>query len=471
MDALSAWGHLHTASPLGRRQFLKQSLGGAAAGLFLGQETLGQSAGERPAPIRGVRVINPRGRVPLSFIIDDSTCLVNLAHYCIPQFAEVFPGRYKQDWRKLPTEIPDDFVRKFGDWCGEHGVKGKYSVVPYPACVGWVDREMPGWTKGELEASLKLLREFMSTNWDFHPEMVTHTWVINPKTGRPYEERSARFMENWEWSVGRSVDEMSEYLAYALRVLKNAGLPCEGVTTPGGFGNRARESLAQGTFNAVRDVFGAEIPHYFRDLFTNDKSVAPLVQYARDLDTDDPKCVVSILGCTGDWFGGWDGLERGHVDQFITEDLKGGRLPEVIDRGEPAILVCHWPGIYFNGEEYGFNVFKTAVERVHRRNDNVLWMKLSEIARYWAAKELTTLSREDAAIALKAPYACPAFTVEVETSPQGAPIVVAGGSETPLKRCSRKLDLASGMYHRDDETTTVCLDLVKGRSQIVWRQG
>jgi hypothetical protein len=308
----------------------------------------------------------------------------------------------------------------------------------------------------------------MSTNWDFHPEMVTHTWVINPKTGRPYEERSARFMENWEWSVGRSVDEITEYLAYALQILKNAGLPCEGVTTPGGFGGRARESLAQGTFNAVRDVFGAEIPHYFRDLFTNDRSVAPLVQYARDLDTSDPKCVVSVIGCTGDWFGGWDGLEKGHVDQFITEDLKGGRLPEVIERGEPAILVCHWPGIYYNGEEYGFNVFKTAVQRVHRRFDNLIWMKCSEIARYWAAKELTRLTRSEGAVDVKAPYACPGFTVEIENAPAGRPVITGGGVETPLKACGRLLDLAPGLFHESGGTTTICFDLSKGRSMIRW---
>jgi hypothetical protein len=468
MDALANFSNLNHMS-LDRRQFLSRSLAGTA-GVALGSRIFAQPAGDRPQPAPGIRVINPRARVPLSFIIDDSTCLVNLAHYCIPQFAEVFPDRYKQDWRKLPTEIPDAFVRKFGEWCGEHGVKGKYSVVPYPACVGWVDREMPGWTKGQLETSLKLLRDFMAPNWDFHPEMVTHTWVINPKTGRPYEERSARYMENWEWSVGRSVEEMSEYLAYALRILKNAGLPCEGVTTPGGFGGRARESLAQGTFNAVRDVFGAEIPHYFRDLFTNDKSVAPLVQYARDLNTDDPKCVVSVIGCTGDWFGGWDGLEKGHVDQFITEDLKGGRLPQVIERGEPAILVCHWPGIYFNGEEYGFNVFKTAVERVHRRFDNLIWMKLSEIARYWAAKELTTLSRSEGAITLRAPYACPGFTVEIANPTAGNPVVVSGASETALRSSGRLLDLAPGLFHQNETTTTVCFDLSKGVSTLRWRQ-
>src|SRR5665647_2885243 len=57
-----------------------------------------------------VEVINPYNRVPVSLIIDDSTCLVNMAYYGIPQFAEVFPDQYKQDWRKLPREIPDSFV-------------------------------------------------------------------------------------------------------------------------------------------------------------------------------------------------------------------------------------------------------------------------------------------------------------------------------------------------------------------------
>jgi hypothetical protein len=50
-----------------------------------------------------------------------------------------------------------------------------------------------------------------------------------------------------------------------------------------------------------------------------------------------------MIGCTGDWFGGWDEPTPGSVDQFITANFKAGRLPEVIARGEPGILVCHWP--------------------------------------------------------------------------------------------------------------------------------
>ena len=183
--------------------------------------------------------------IPLSFIIDDSTCLVNLAHFCIPQFAEVFPDRYTQPWRELPREIPDTFVRTFGEWCGDRGMKGKYSIVPYPACVGWVDREMPGWSRKQLIESVELVSERDDAQLDIHPEMITHTWVIDTKTGRPYPERSIRFMENWDWSVGRSADELANYLGYALKILKNAGLQCEGITTPGGFGNRLAGGIAR----------------------------------------------------------------------------------------------------------------------------------------------------------------------------------------------------------------------------------
>src|SRR5438105_15252301 len=110
-------------SHLSRRDFLRTSAAGLTAGTWALQhaEAVAQLPGERPRQSAEVKVLNPRWRVPMSLIIDDSTCLVNLAHFCIPHFAEVFPDRYQQDWRKLPREIPDAFVRKFGEWCREHG--------------------------------------------------------------------------------------------------------------------------------------------------------------------------------------------------------------------------------------------------------------------------------------------------------------------------------------------------------------
>ncbi len=440
---------------------------------------LAQEAGARPPkPPAGVEVINPCNRVPVSLIIDDSTCLVNLAHFCIPQFREVFPDDYHQPWKTLPREIPDAFVRRFGEWCSDRGVKGKYSLIPYPACVGWLDRDLPGWSKQELKDSLELVRTLMVPNWDIHPEIVSHTWVVDTKTGRPFPERTSAFMENWGWSEQKSADQLADYMSYALRILKNVGFQCDGITTPGGFGIRSLPQLAEGTLHACRDVFQCEIPHYFRHIFTGGQSVAPRVEYVAGLDGPDPKCVVSIIGCTSDWFGGWDGLSPGSVDRFITADLKGGRLPNVIARGEPAVLACHWPGLYFNGQEVGFKIFQDVVQRLHDAYDNLIWMKLSEIARYWAARELTRIERDKPGeLALQAPFACPALTLKLElggetaASPSTRVRLTTERGETQLVHVANLLQIKTGTFHRQDRTLIACIDLPKGSSRLVLGAG
>ena len=429
-----------------------------------------QVPGERPVRDEGVTVLNPRGRVPVGLIIDDSTALVNLNRFAMPQFDAAFAGAntaYHKPWREWPVEIPDSFVRKFAEWAAEHGVKGKYSMVPFPACVGRLDRMLPGWTQRELNDSLELVRTAIMPNWDIHPEMVTHTRVIDTKTGHPSPDHSLKFMENWDWATGRSTDELADYLSYALRILKNAGLPCEGVTTPGGFGNKALPQLAQATQQSVRDVFGAEIPHYFRHLYAEGaQSVVPRLEYVSGLEGADPRGVVSIIGCAGDWTGGWDCTEPTGVDAFITADLQNGRMVEVIGRGEPALMVAHWTGFYWNGQELGFKIFQEVVRRLNARFDHLLWMKLSEVSRYWAAKELTRIERQGDRMALHAPFACPDFTIRFKAPEKTVPELRAAGDPFPLKEVSKPLQLQPGTWVREGEGMTVCFPLPRGPSAL-----
>jgi hypothetical protein len=318
-----------------------------------------------------------------------------------------------------------------------------------------------------LDESLELVRTLMMPNWDIHPEMVTHTWVIDTKTGHPYPERSLRFMENWNWSQGRSADELADYMHYALTILKNVGLPCEGITTPGGFGNRALPQLSQASMQSLRDVFKAEIPHYFRHLYSEGtQSVAPRVEYASGLEGNDPRCAVSIIGCTGDWTGGWDCSEGASADKFITPDLKSGRMIQVIERSEPACMLAHWTGIYFNGAEVGFKVFQEVVKRLHQRFDNIQWMKLSEIARYWAAKELTRIERQDGRITLTAPFAAPAFTVRLAARGDAVPKLAVGDKPVDLAEVAKPQSLKGGTWLRERDSVVLCLDLAKGQSRI-----
>lgn len=130
-------------------------------------------------------------------------------------------------------------------------------------------------------------------------------------------------------------------------------------------------------------------------------------------------------------------------------------------------MVCHWPGIYYNGDELGFNIFKESVKRVHARNENLIWMKLSEISRYWAAKELTTITQQDNAVFLKAPFTSPDFTLEVKKPTQaGRPTLQTGSTIAGFTQVSDPLKLKSGTFCDIKEKRLLCFDLPKGESRL-----
>ncbi len=456
---------------LSRRTFIA---GGAAlaAGAAQVAEAKGQwgiGLGQRPEPPSGAEVLNPRLRVPVSFFIDDSTCLVNMGCFCMPQFAEAWPQRkiYHKPWKTWPREIPDSFVRKFALWCAEQGVKGKYSLVPYPALVGWLDRELPGWSRRELLDSLKLVREIMLPHWDIHPEMITHTRVIDIRTGRPMEEISSATMENSYPQTHKSVDQLASYLAYALRILKNCGIPCEGITTPGGFGNRVKTNLSLAVCQAVREVFGAEIPHYFKYVADPGESTEPVVEQVRGLGKGTPDLTVNVPAGTGDWFGNWDGDRTPEPWRYARDDASSGRMVELIEQGKPAVMLCHWPGLYSHGTEAGFEACKRVISAINGGFRNkIIWMKISEIARYWAAKELTEIRSGPEGVSFKSPFAAPDFTVKVPRARPGPVRLRVGRKVRALREVRRAVDLRSGTFLVRRDSVVACFDLPRGESRL-----
>lgn len=452
-----------------RRRFLQASAVAVAT-----SSTLGQAAVCRGSQKPLFQVELPRMRVPLSFIIDDSTSLVNMGRFCMPQFATAWPDRneYDRPWQSWPAEIPDDFLRRFALWCSEHGVRGKFSMVPYPACVGWLDRELPGWSRRQLQDSLKLVRQSIVPNWDIHPEMITHTRVIDLKTGRPFDDINPGTMENSYPQVDKSVDELASYLAYALRILKNCDLPCEGITTPGGFGNKVKDKLPLAVFQAVRDVYGCELPHYFKYVSDGDESTEPRLEALRDADADQPSVTVNVPAGTGDWFGGWDGARQSEGHRYANHDASAGRMVELIERRMPAVMLCHWPGLYGNGSEQGFQQFQSIVMALHSRfGDTTRWMKVSEIGRYWTAKQLTKITASDGQFTLKAPFACQDFTLRVERPVTNSVVVVmqpykGQASRVELQKVASAKHLEPGKYLIDGADCVLCFNLDRGQTTI-----
>ena len=122
--------------------------------------------------------------------------------------------------------------------------------------------------------------------------------------------------------------------------------------------------------------------------------------------------------------------------------------------------------MYYNGTEHGFKVFQTVVERLHQRFDNLHWMKLSQISRYWAAKELTTIIRTGNDISFVAPFASPDFTVLLPVAEVTSIRLRHENSDSPLRSIPDRLQLSAGTCFKTDDGWLACFDLPKGRSVL-----
>ena len=119
-------------------------------------------------------------RAPLSIIFDDSTLLVNLSYFFMRD-RNLVDGENRR-WEDVPVVHPESFTREFAEWCLEHGVKGKYSIVPCPAALGRIDEGLPMFSRAQQEDWLAMCRELITRNFDITPEMITHTVVVDPDT-------------------------------------------------------------------------------------------------------------------------------------------------------------------------------------------------------------------------------------------------------------------------------------------------
>ena len=420
-----------------------------------------------------ITVCNPLLRTPLSLIVDDSCPVINLTYYWIHQRhawkARHQPGIPPERWegnaaqlKKIPPTIPADFAWEWAEWCWENGVKGKFSIIPYPAGVGRIDEGFPDFSTVEYQAWLRIYREIIWPNFDLTPEMLTHTAVVNLDTFTLTEE-----WEQVEW-VHPPVDKLTDYIITAMEILDNVGIPCEGVTSPGAFGKRQEAAYAKAVLTASQHVNNNPRPFYFLWLKHDELPDVPIW----DAEKENGLAIASIVACAGDWFGGWTGYDLGDADRFITEDLQGGRLPQIIKTERPCILVGHWPGFYFNGEKCGFDVLKTVKARLDNYDPGgtkTLWMKTSEIGHYWMARKLTDISVEcygtgtppNTIIHLSTQFPTANFTLAIN-----APIRFMQVNGWALREVHSRRDFQSNTFLCEGKQTFVAFDLEIGDTQL-----
>jgi len=406
-------------------------------------------------------------RVPLSIIFDDSTVLVNLNYFWMRDRNPV-DGENRR-WEDVPVVHPESFTREFAEWCLENGVRGKFSVVPCPAALGRIDEGLPLFSKAQQESWLRMCRDLITPAFDITPEMITHSWVVDLKTFQPLE---SGIWEQYEWATLPVEQEelVIDYIATSCRILDNVGLTPEGVTSPGGFGGRTLEFYAKVAGLAVREVTGNPTPYFFKRVSGGDSVETPVWYANRDAGV----AVGEIIASTGDWTGSWTGYGEVSADKYITADLQDGRLPAVINAGEPAVLCSHWQGFYglHNDDRRGFNAFKTIVRRLKEldpKGERTQWRKCSEITNYACAREMAEVTVERVASSLEGhtlkfdlPVRVPDFTLRLtDVSVRG--VCVDG---KPLIQASTRAAFKSGSFFTGGNTTFVAFDPTKRQTTV-----
>ncbi len=451
---------------LTRREFLATASLGAVG---LGAQDGPQSSSAPPlaaagsAPAFRPRVCNPLLRTPLSLIIDDSCPVINKAWFWIQQRHDWrlrhHPEQRPEGWEihydkldRMPRTIPAFFAAEWGEWCGQQGIRGKFSLVPFPAGVGRVDRDFPGFPERELRDWLRVVRDVIRPGFDITPEMLTHTRVVDLKTWSLTEE-----WEQGEW-VNPPLELLTDYIAAALQLLRNAGIECEGVTSPGAFGKRKEEAYARAILEASLRVNRNPRPFYFLWLVHDRVPDVPL----RHVDKAKGAAIASIVGCAGDWFGG-TGYDESKADLFLTEDLQRGRAIEVLKQGQPCVLVGHWP-CFFANDQVGFKVLKTVKRRLDAYDPDgtrTLWMKNSEIAHYWMARELAEILPEPGGLRVRSRFPTANFTVSMDR-----PLRRARVNGLDLKPVRSRRDFREGSFLVEGSQTYLAFRLDSGETAL-----
>ena len=89
------------------------------------------------------------------------------------------------------------------------------------------------------------------------------------------------------------------------------------------------------------------------------ESTDPILESVSGRGTDQISLTMNVPAGTGDWFGGWQGANPSQGHLYSNEDATGGRMVELIKKGQPAVMLCHWPGLYSNGSHEGFEHFRS----------------------------------------------------------------------------------------------------------------
>jgi len=416
-----------------------------------------------------VRFEMPNLRTPFSFIVDDSTPCINPLYYYRLQVGPSTPEYYSET-----KAIPNDLLVEFTQIVTENGVKGKFTVIPYPAGLGSIETWLEGYSVGEMREWLGIVREKLLDHFDITAEMLTHTLALNLETNAVIPSA-----EQEDWHKKQNFETLVPYITRALQILRDARLAPNGVTSPGAFGYTIEGDYARAVLEAEKRVNGRKVAWYFLHTEEASKVVMPRLMY---MDRWKGEAVVSMVSCNDDWIwetmtpevrSTWrDELTSTYADKYVSVDGKSGRLVEVLDAGSYVAFHTHWNSLFSNGARIGMKVMREVFRRINALlGDRIQWMKFSEVAMLTAAAKDLDVKIEERPdgieLRLDTQFPCRNLTLSLrcERDVREAVLQEAGG-EPSLITIARVKDgstwLEGNSLLQRDGRIFICIDLTKG---------
>ncbi len=306
-------------------------------------------------------------RIPFSLIVDDGSPVSSL----------FVPDAKHDPLDKDPVSVPDSFTHRFAEICRTHQLRGKYSVIPIPGGLGRLDRSIPCLTQEDITAFTKIVREEIMPMFSITPEILTHQAAYNLKTETCFD-----FCEN-VFVRDNDRNAIAEYVGLALQILRNVDIEPSGVTSPWNTGIDNEIEYAAGIGMAFQNVLNKN--HCFYFLHSSDHVRKPVLMF----DTPETGRVVSIPALSPDPF--WRtqkpteeqqarDIAMEGIDYLLSEDGKTGHIPDLIEKGEPVILLTHWQSLFSDGRAIGLEGLDFLAQRIRKYyGDTAEWMSFSEI--------------------------------------------------------------------------------------------
>lgn len=309
-------------------------------------------------------------KTPISWIIDDPAPVISV-------YYEHAGKSTTEDGRPLIPTYPNEMLYEFCDIIERHGIRGKFSVIPMPGNKGDIVHGLEGVPEKELRDWLDCVGTRVIPAFSAGPEMLTHHKAVDLATGNalPMNER--------DWASTRDRTELIPYIAKALSLLREAGLPTIGVTSPWDFGIEVESEYEYAISAAVEQVTGSKTAWFFlRGL--RRPGAKPWVAYEGEGRT-----LVSIPATTRDYL--WATIDTPRTDdeliceiadKLITADGKGGDVVEMLETGGYPILISHWQSLMSNGLGTGLKIMNEVGRRIALHlSHRVEWMSFEEITR------------------------------------------------------------------------------------------